>query len=110
MQEENEEMPATTAAAHAAQQRGAGALGALHAIADSLQLVGLGHVMHAAAGATAEAHAACRLAGFAAGEFLAEAVAPARAWSAAVPLRFLQAVVGDEQVRCSRPPLSLSPS
>ncbi len=103
-------MPDTTAAAHVAQQCGAGALGALHAIADSLQIVGLGHVMHAAAGAAAEAHAARRLAGFAAGEFLAEALPPARAWSAAVPLRFVQAVVGDEQVRCSRPPPSLPPS
>lgn len=81
-----------------AQVCGAEAVAALHQIADALRVLGLAHVMHAAAGAAVEAHTTRRLLGFGAGEFLAEALPPALSWAAAVPVRFLQDVLRDDQV------------
>lgn len=91
-------MDPSAAAASVAQVCGAEAVAGLHHIADALRVLGLAHVMHAAAGATVKAHTTQRLAGFGAGEFLAMALPPAMNWAVAVPARFLQDVLCDDQV------------
>jgi len=100
--EDQEEVDPSAAAASVAQVCGAEAVAGLHHIADALRVLGLAHVMHAAAGATVKAHTTQRLAGFGAGEFLAMALPPAMNWAVAVPARFLQDVLCDDQAVAQR--------